>query len=251
MHRLLFTADDFGLTDGVCAGIVHARRCGILSRTSAMACAPGSLDRLRVWAPQFPGRIGAHLQLTDGRPCLDPSMVPSLVNANGHFPRDRYVAPSFKPEEVALEWRAQIAALRSAGVQLNHLDTHQHIHCQHSSLLAVYIELAKEYNLPVRTIPGWTKSLRAAGVSSADHCETSFYCDHPTVASLSRAIIRAKTRIPEGGSIEIMCHPGYVTGDLAAADAYVRQRRQELDVLTAPDLPARLAKLGIEVVEQE
>jgi len=251
MHRLLFTADDFGLTDGVCAGIVEARRNGVVARTSAMVCAPGAIERLRVWAPKFPGRIGIHLQLTDGRPCLDPPRVSSLVTADGEFPREPLVTWPFEKAEVALEWRAQIAALRGLGVEISHLDTHQHVHCQHNELFETYIGLAREYNLPARTIPGWNKSLRAAGVRSADHCETSFYCDDPTLSMLSRAIIHGKALTPIGGLIEMMCHPGYVTEELAAVDSYVRQREQELEVLTNRKLVPRLAKLAVQVVEQE
>jgi len=157
----------------------------------------------------------------------------------------------FDPEEVALEWRAQIVALRSAGVELNHLDTHHHVHCQHSSLLKVYLELARESNVPARTIPSLHKSLRWAGVQSADHCETGFYSDDPSVGSLSSAIIHGKTLTRTGGLIEVVCHPGYVTADLATADTYVSQRGKELEILTDPDLLKRLAKLSIEVVEQE
>jgi predicted glycoside hydrolase/deacetylase ChbG (UPF0249 family) len=46
MRRLVLTADDFGLTDGVCAGIVCIRRHGSLLRASSMECVPGSLERV-------------------------------------------------------------------------------------------------------------------------------------------------------------------------------------------------------------
>jgi len=248
MHRLLFTADDFGLTDGVCAGIVKARCSGVLTRTSAMACVPGSLDLLRAWAPQFPGQIGAHLQLTDGRPCTDPSRIPSLVDENGAFRGAKSLPRPFNPEEVALEWRAQIEALRGVGIQLSHIDSHHHVH-RRPELFVVYRDLARDFNFSARTCAGRTTDLRATGIRCADHCETGFYSNDPSINSLLQAVLRAKLKTPPGGLIEVVCHPGYVTEDLATRSVYVSPRQKELDILTDADLTARLAKLSIELVD--
>lgn len=250
MHRLLFTADDFGLTDGVCAGIVRARSSGVLTRTSAMASVAGSLERLRTWASQFSGPIGAHLQLTDGRPCTDPSRVPSLVDENGLFRGGSSLPWPFDPEEVALEWRAQIQALRGAGIDVRHVDTHHHVHRQ-PEVFQVFRDLAREYDLPARTCVGGTIALREAGVQCADHCESGLYGDDPSIESLIQAVIRAKFNTPADGLIELVCHPGYVTDDLAALSVYVSQRQKELEILTDPDLRPRLAKLSLELVDEE
>jgi len=216
-----------------------------------MACVPGALDRLREWAPQFPGSIGAHLQLTDGRPCSEPAKVPSLVDRTGAFPGRRSIPSRFNPREVALEWRAQIDALRGAGLHLTHIDSHHHLHW-HSELFDIYVEIAREYRLSARTFQGVaSERLRLAGIRSADYCAAGFYSDEPSMESLLSVIVEAKGQTPEGGLIELVSHPGHACEELKLRSVYVRQRERELKVLTDAGLIPNLAELAVELVEIE
>ena len=54
MIPVVINADDFGLTEGVCAGIVKAIQAGGVTATTAMACVPGAVERLKRWAPKIP-----------------------------------------------------------------------------------------------------------------------------------------------------------------------------------------------------
>jgi predicted glycoside hydrolase/deacetylase ChbG (UPF0249 family) len=45
-----------------------------------------------------------------------------------------------------------------------------------------------------------------------------------------------------------MCHPGYSDADFARESTYAAERNRETEVLSAPDLRALLARLGIELV---
>ena len=87
-RRVIFNADDFGLTDGVCRGIREAASAGIVTATTAMVCTEGARDRLVEWgrSPSLAGRIGVHLQLTQGHACLPPAEIPSIVDPAGTFP---------------------------------------------------------------------------------------------------------------------------------------------------------------------
>jgi hypothetical protein len=40
LKRLIFNADDFGLTDGVCTGVAEAIAGGAVKSTTAMVCTP-------------------------------------------------------------------------------------------------------------------------------------------------------------------------------------------------------------------
>src|SRR5690606_7724277 len=77
---LIVNADDFGLSDGVTAGIVRAWREGVVTSTSAMINMDGAPERVaaaRRSCPELP--IGLHLNITAGRPVLPPEKVPTLV----------------------------------------------------------------------------------------------------------------------------------------------------------------------------
>lgn len=86
MKALIINADDFGLTDGVSRGIVEALDSSIVRSTSVMLCAEGSGARLEGRRESLAGRVGIHLQLTDGVPCSEPPLVPTLTARDGMFP---------------------------------------------------------------------------------------------------------------------------------------------------------------------
>ncbi len=130
MRRIFLNADDFGLTNGVTRGIARAMLEGIVTTTSAMPCVPGSPERVSAALGPVNGRVGAHLQLTDGVPCCDPREIPSLVNGEGRFPRswNDLAADRLNPDEIRKEWTAQIDRVLDWGIRPSHLDTHHHVH---------------------------------------------------------------------------------------------------------------------------
>jgi chitin disaccharide deacetylase len=61
----------------------------------------------------------------------------------------------------------------------------------------------------------------------------------------------AAGRAPEGGLVELMCHPGRVDDALRRRSSYVEERQLELAALCAPELPERLRERGIELIRPE
>lgn len=245
-RTVLFNADDLGLSAGVDAGILEALTRGHVHTTSAMVCDPGSRSRVSAAAPPIRGRVGLHLQLTDGRPISDPASVPSLVDADGRFQRRPSVDVRWRTDEVLLEWRRQLEALRALGVEPSHLDSHHNAHFVPHALKA-YVALARETGVRARSGAPWVlAALRRAGVSCPDRCETPWSEGGTDVGwtSLIEALRRAAAQSPPAALIEIACHPAHVDAALEARSAYAARRTQELAVLCDPDLPARLADEG-------
>jgi predicted glycoside hydrolase/deacetylase ChbG (UPF0249 family) len=94
--------------------------------------------------------------------------------------------------------------------------------------------------------------LRAAGVRSADFCETAWYDGELTLSSLMDCLSDAFARCEEDGgndaTLELMCHPGFVDEQLPENSKYVAQREAELRVLCHPSLAVRLREAGIELI---
>lgn len=248
MKRLLVNADDFGLTARVTEGIAEAMLRGVVSTTTAMVCPPGAREHVTRWAGPLPGRVGLHLQLTDGAPCAEPGSVPSLLQAGGRFPRSWRDLGRLNPEEVRAEWRAQVERLAGWGVRPSHLDSHHHVH-KFPAAFEAYCELAREYDLPARSLsPEMTERLRARGVRCADFCETGWYDGQLTVGEFLDVVERAFARAGGRGTVELMCHPGYADAELAARSKYVGQRERELRALCSPELAAELRARGVELV---
>jgi predicted glycoside hydrolase/deacetylase ChbG (UPF0249 family) len=249
MKRLIINADDFGLTDGVCRGIVEAMERGLVSATSAMVCMPGAAERIAHWALKIKGRAGLHLQLTGNcQPCLPAKEIPSLVTSEGRFPRHPHNVKA-DPGEVKKEWRAQAARLRAAGVEPNHLDSHHHIH-RIPEYFPVYAELAAELGIPARNAKRATASfLDARGVRHPTACITTWYGDNTDLEGLIACLEAAYLKYGENQLLELMCHPGYVDDELTAISTCNSQRGRELGVLTSPEAAEVLAEMDIQVVD--
>lgn len=244
---MILNADDFGLTEGVCAGIVRAIHAGGLTSTTAMACAPGSLERVGRWAPQIPGRIGAHLQLTGGKPLLPAEQVPSLVDENGIFPASRKGLRAPRQSEILAEWLAQIETLRRIGIHPTHLDSHHHVHSLPEAF-EVICEVAARCGVAARPAePEMAREFRARGVACVDRALTGWYQGELTVATLMELLVEETRDLSSAAIVEVMCHPGLVDDDLWAVSKYVEYRETELATLCDVRLQQALATAGFEI----
>ena len=158
MTRLLIVnADDFGLTSAISRGILRAHRDGIVTSVSVLAVAPAfeeSVRRLRL-----AGDIGVGIHLAavgEDPPLLPAGRIPSLVLEDGRF------APGWKafvkrsrgvrPAELEAEFAAQIERARGAGLTLDHVDAHQHLHLL-PRVREVVLKLAARFTIPAIRVP--------------------------------------------------------------------------------------------------
>jgi predicted glycoside hydrolase/deacetylase ChbG (UPF0249 family) len=273
IRRLIINADDYGRSRGISAGIRVAHLKGTVTSTTVMVTFPGAGEDIRQVTRECPRLgIGVHLCLTAGRPVLPADQIPSLVAADGDFPRkDAQLARlgELSAGEAQAELRAQIELALALGGRVDHLDSHHHATYLHPTLLRIMLDLAREYRLPVRNPipqgglraavaaglapPGATptaadilqaavrQQLEATGTPHPDTFVTSFY--GPGVGR--KQLLTILNDLP-GGVTEVMCHPGYHDRDLAST--YNAQREQELAVLIDAQVRERIDELGITLV---
>jgi predicted glycoside hydrolase/deacetylase ChbG (UPF0249 family) len=102
--------------------------------------------------------VGLHLVLGCGKAVLPPSEIPHLVDAQGNFSDQNNLAGiryNLSPQarrELPLEIRAQLEKFRATGLQLSHVDGHNHMHFNPAVLHAL-AELAEEFNINVIRLP--------------------------------------------------------------------------------------------------
>ncbi len=249
MKRLAITADDFGLTDGVCLGILEALDRGVVSSTSAMVAFPGAVDRVaRHGSPALAGRLGLHVQLTAGRSCAPPSTVPSLVDGAGRFASSVRELGALDANDVDRELRAQVRRLREVGLDPAHLDSHHHVH-HRADVVGTFAGLARTLGIAARSGPPPVRlALASAGGRHADRFASDWFGGRLTVDRLVDVVRRAFDAIGGNGTVELMTHPGHMDEALGGASRYAEDRERELAVVCAPDLKRRLADLEVEIV---
>jgi predicted glycoside hydrolase/deacetylase ChbG (UPF0249 family) len=235
MKQVILNGDDFGWSKGVVDGIVRAYDLGVLRSTSIMTTMPAyeyGLNRLSA-CPEM--GVGVHLTIFDGCPLLPQSEVPSLVDPDtGQFIRYEKVKQEklkISSQELYREFKAQILELKSQGIQPTHLDNHCDLVYMRPAWLNVVIELAKEFELPLRCpfgnnlkkelpqlqkISGQSPLLiRAAGtmirrkidknrIARTQNFISDYFINNQGIEGMEHVF----ANLPEG-TTEILSHPGY------------------------------------------
>ena len=149
VREVIFNADDFGLCKSINAGVIESHEKGVVSSASIMVTGEAFDEAAAYAARNKRLDTGLHLALCDGRPVCDPGDVPSLLNGDGKFHAGyaafvkSYFGGKINLGEVEKEFRAQLAKARAAGLEITHLDSHQHLHAL-PAILGIVIRLAKE-----------------------------------------------------------------------------------------------------------
>jgi hopanoid biosynthesis associated protein HpnK len=285
MKRLIVNADDFGLTDGVNRAVLEAHQNGIVSSATLLAngSAFDSAVELSRTVPLL--GVGIHLNLSEGRPVANAPRGSSLLNPQGML----YLSPSglawrllvgkISPRDIETELRAQVEKVLSAGIMATHLDGHKHVHMLRP-VFRIVLRLAREYGIrgvrcSVESLTGLTGILRhrpldlgtvlkqylggrvlrvySQGfrrlVKDAGLCQPEFFVGLTQTGFLDSCILgEILCRLAEGVT-ELMCHPGYLDGDLRGLPTrLLAQREQELEALTDPRMRDLIASQGIELI---
>jgi hopanoid biosynthesis associated protein HpnK len=166
-RQVIFSADDFGLSEAVNDGIERAHRDGLLGSASLMVAGEAAEDAVRR-ARKMPGlSVGLHLVVIEGPAVLPPAQIPDLVDAAGLFPADqlrlglRYFFLPKVRAQLRAEIRAQFDAFAATGLRLDHADAHKHMHL-HPTVGATMIDAGWAHNLPAIRIPSEPVDVMAA-----------------------------------------------------------------------------------------
>lgn len=241
MSLLIINADDFGYSKGINLGIIDAHRNGILTSTTMMANMSGFEHGVELAKENQELGIGVHLTLTCGEPILN--NVSSLIK-DGRFHNLSFYEKDFSinEEELYREWEAQIQKIIEAGIQPTHLDTHHHVNIL-SPMKEVFIELAQKYQLPVRNNFEVPKTIKTV---------SKFFMEFDSL-SQSREIWKAMTiqhliqDCKMYGTIEVMCHPGYLDHVVFENSSLLEHRVFTVKELQKTSYKDALEKNGIQL----
>ena len=154
MVKLIFNADDFGISKGVNEAIYRAHTQGVLNSASIMITLKYAQEALDL-AKKMPNlNIGLHADLTNEKSILSKEEIPLLIDENGKFKHgfvNLAILSLIKPNELKIqakkEIKAQIEKAHSYGIKLIHLDSHRHVHMI-PAIFKACMELCEEYNIP-------------------------------------------------------------------------------------------------------
>lgn len=234
--KVINNADDYGYSNAINYGIIDSYKEGALTSTTIMAGMPG-FDHAVMLAKQNPGLgIGVHLTLTCGKPLLNSHKT--LVDETGNFKKLSFYKDEttvIDQQEVYDEWKSQIEKVLAAGIKPTHLDSHHHSHTLKNNTQTI-IQLAKEYNLPVR------KSFDEGAMYDAakiEHCDllidpwlnSDNDLNEDKVLGIIRRITKELEEHQNLDCIEIMWHPAYMDKKIMKESGFNLPRLEEVNTL--------------------
>ena len=151
--KVIFNADDFGISKGVNAAIYKAYHEGILNSASLMVNQKYAKEAIELHKNMPNLKLGLHINLTNEYPAAEKDKIPLLVDSNGKFKNGflkLFLLSMFKPKEfkqqVKTETEAQILKALKMGVNPTHIDSHRHVHMI-PFVFRVFRELMLQYNI--------------------------------------------------------------------------------------------------------
>lgn len=285
IEKLIINADDFGLASGVNRGIIECHAAGVLTSTTLMVRGAAAEEAAGLAADHPELGVGLHLNITAGAPVLPVGQVTSLVNRDGFFYDKwrtvlRLSAGGIRLKELEAEVRAQIRRCRELGVEPTHADSHHHIHAHplmrrivQSACRDEGISAVRSYHLiDNRIFDGPSGRLFWAPWPLPRSLGPRLNTGQLLLEAMESLAPRQKLASPDrlfgvatmgyeefadrvgpllnqgSGTLEIMCHPGYVDPTLEAVSSYTHGREAELRSLLSREMKLMLENSGARLI---
>ena len=226
--RLIINADDFGYSRSINEGIIYAHKKGLISSTSIMVNMPFAKHAINLWKGSTGGGyyrlgLGVHLNITKGPAVLKERST--LTDEDNIFTPKDFENEEFSYSEAYNEMKAQIEETL-AYADVDHLNYHDPLLTKNANLVKVVVDLAKEYNLPLRNDSRELEhKAKEAGVKIVAKFKDSFYGDKARAQTILDIIESSDDSI-----MEIMTHVGFIDKDTKKVTSYL-DREQEIEAL--------------------
>lgn len=274
--KLIVNADDFGRHEAVNRAVIRGFEQGCITSASIMPNCYAFEDAVEKAFVHRDLGIGVHLTLVGEKPLLPVDQVASLVDENGRFYGDyiafiqQYLRGRVCLAQVRRELAAQIEKVKRSGLQITHIDSHQHMHVL-PGIFPVVSSLAKQFDITAVRIPripvaftgGYSRNLSqtvgraglallAAGAGIQARRKKLRYPDHfggivagecVNEACLAEIIERLKD-----GVTEVMLHPGDDDVLLKAECGWAHGFEAELEAALSGRIQRLLQERKIEMV---
>jgi predicted glycoside hydrolase/deacetylase ChbG (UPF0249 family) len=220
--KVIVNADDLGVSTEVNDAIIVFMEQGRVTSSTILANGEAFSEKLVARIARLSScSFGVHLNASQFAPLTrDPDLKP-ILDENGCFAgnklREIKITRSLKAA-LYKEWCAQVEHVRSAGVQVSHLDSHHHMHTvptifqvlkqvQRSSGIRRVRQTMNIYSLH-SPIHFKLKIAKAFWNTALRHYYSTRTTDGFTSLSVFHSVASAGRMPPRLNTVELMVHPG-------------------------------------------
>jgi predicted glycoside hydrolase/deacetylase ChbG (UPF0249 family) len=276
---LVVTADDFGIGPETTRGILQLATQGVVTSTVLLVNSPFAAAGVAAWqAAGKPVELGWHPCLTIDTPVLPATEVPSLVDANGRFPRlgtllKRLALGRVRKAEIEAEFRAQHRRfIELVGAPPANVNAHHHVHIFRpigdalSRILSENKPFVRRVVEPfgtLRGVPGANlkrKLLTWFGGRAASRQQAAGLPGNDEAIGITDPVFTQKPEFfvrwlaaSRGRFVELGCHPGHFDYTLEGRDGTlldgcIHRRPRELAMLSQPSFLSATKAAGFTLV---
>ncbi len=248
---LIVNNDDCGMCHAANTATIKGMEQGFISTATIMT--PCSwYSEIATYAVQHPEKdFGVHLTLTAEwtkhrwTPLLSWTEVPGLYDRQGYMwkgVRDVYAASN--PQQALLEGRAQIQKALASGIPITHIDSHMGTYQNDLEYLKIYVQLAEEFNLPLRMasqasmerrgFPNIRKECEEKGLVFPDYFISEEFSDYKNDNVVEFWTNYIKNIKP--GVTEIYVHASSESEEIRVLSSTAPKRIKELEFFCSPQL---------------
>lgn len=257
---LIVNGDDAGMCHAANRATIECMEKGLMRSATIMVPCPW-FPEIAAYAKANPTRdFGIHLCHTSEwvkyrwGPVADRAQVRGLLDADGYLWRSiQEVHAHARPEEALIEGRAQIQRALAAGVDVTHLDSHMGALQLHPDFFQVYVQLAREFDVPLRMASqetlarfGWPELRRQVAAQGIVFPDYFVYEELKEEKNNVRAFWLDVIRKLKPGVTELYIHAALPTEELKAITGTWAIRAQEFEVFTHdPEMKRLIAEQNI------
>ncbi len=252
--KLIIQSDDYGITEAVACGIIKGIKEGVIKCTGMFTNMPSSKKAAEMIKECPDVCLGIDINLVAGKPCADPSKVPSLIKENGYFytSRERRALDekcedhdhlSAHLDEVMIEAEAQIEKF----IELNgKLPEYLHGHA-YSSPTVFKMQDAMMEKYGVGTSRGFMECNQINRGSSSWYT-VPFGLEDQIKTDTKDFIIHDKMKILNSEYAAIISHCGYVDAPLFDVSSFTVIRTKDLAAMLSDEVKQWIKDNHIELI---
>ncbi len=252
---LIINCDDVGMCHSANLAVVEGMEKGLITSGTIMTPCPW-FNEIAAYARNHPEKdFGVHLDYTSEWKYYRWGSVAPRDQVKGLYDDEDYLWESIEevyahstPEEALTEARAQIKKALDAGIAVTHLDSHMGTLQYKPEYLNVYVQLALEFNLPLRMaaqstmesfgFPELRKQFAGKGIVFGDYFIYDELENYKDVKSFWTDIIKNL----KPGVTELFIHASKESDELKAITNSWNVRTKEAAVFTSdPDIRKLIA----------
>lgn len=251
--KLLIQSDDYGITKAVSLGIIEAIKNGLVRNTGLFVNMPWVEEVIELIKPYLDQiAFGLDLNISTGPSVLKKTEIPSLVLENGNFLTSSMNRSLDNEDnnfdhviydEVYKEFEAQIQKfIDLVGKNPDYLHAHAY---STPTVEKVSIELSNKYNIPY--------SIQLFRMKQMAPSDMGWYKFPPTLenqlkSSLKDYILNDKNHYLKHNYGVLICHCGYVDGELFDYSSFNLYRAKDLEAMLDSQVKNWILNNDIELI---